>query len=72
MSRTFKTQRAYKLHKSTFDEYTLGSPRAHAINAASRGAATRYGNDRKSHAKLKVKLRRIQRRQTNRFDRDTE
>jgi hypothetical protein len=65
MSRTFKTQRAYKAHHTSFDEIPYGSLRRHAIDDATREAGQRYGNQRKMRAKLKVSERRIRRRKEN-------
>lgn len=72
MSKTFKIQRAYRAFKKTFEEFTFGMQRRHAIDDAMRDVGQRYGNQRRMRAKLKLSERRIRRRKENRFDRDTE
>ena len=72
MSRTFKTQRAYRAHHTDYEEIPYGSQRRHAIDDATREAGIRYGNQRKMRAKLKVSERRIRRKKAKKLPKDTE
>ena len=72
MSRTYKTQRAYQAHHTSFDNLSPGKQKLHAIKDAFRTVGERFGNQRKMRAKLKAIMRRIRRRRDNRFDQDSE
>ena len=72
MSKTFKTQRAYKARHTDYDKIPYGSRRRHAMDDAFRYTGVRYGDQRKMRAKLKVSERRIRRKKEKRFDVDSE